>query len=335
MKICTSRMRLNVCAVEYVAPTLHRSKPGLGDLAIATVSGRHPEYQMLAPQRGLRVMVAPLARLFAFAALSMAAVGASAMPVTTGLQLWLDASTLSTSTTAVSTWADQSGQGRDATAAAAASTPTYVASNSLFSNRPTVSFDGGDFLDSVSASVLGITGNGNRTIFFVFSQDSAASRNILGYGVNSGLALFDIAAAGQEISGHFHGTPFVNGTQTFSLNQMTVGAVRYDGSVFQTYQHDMTFNGQTSSTAYVLNTGDSLFRIGGGLFSSYNNFNGDIAEILVYNRALSDSELSAVDGYLNTKYTTEAAAIPEPGSLVLLVAGLFGLGAVRRKKFCA
>lgn len=277
------------------------------------------------------MMLKRLARQITFAAFSLVAVSANATPVMAGLELWLDASTISSSATSVSTWTDQSGNGRDASAAATGSTPTYVASNPLFSDRPTVSFDGGDALTSALASVMNITGNSSRTIFVVFSQDTGASRNMLGYGSNTSLALFDIAAAGQQLSGHFHGTAFINGGPAFALNQMVVGAVRYDGSVFTTYHNDGTFNGLASSTALALNTGDSAFTIGGGIYPTYNGFIGDIAEVLVYSAALSDADRIAVDSYLHTKYTTRASAVPAPGSLMLACIGLAALGASRRK----
>lgn len=261
----------------------------------------------------------------------MASAQVSATPVTSGLELWLDASTISAGTTSVSTWADQSGNGRDATASGSA-TPTYIASNAFFSGRATVSFDGNDFMSSALASSMGITGNSARTIFFAFSQDSSASRNILGYGTNSGGNLFDVAATGQRIAGHFFGSPFVGSgsSQSFTLNQMTVGTALYDGTNFQTYLHDDAFSGLASSTAYALTTGDSNFRIGGGMYSSYNNFNGDIAEVLVYSGALSAADRSAIDGYLRTKYTT--AAVAEPGALALACLGLLGVFATRRRE---
>ena len=169
-------------------------------------------------------------------------------------------------------------------------------------------------------------------MFFVYNQDTATSRNILGYGSNAALQLFDVAASNQKISGHFFSTPFVNGTQQFALNQMTVGSVRYDGSTFEAFQHDTSFNGQTASAAYNLNTGDSAFNIGGGLYSPYNFFSGDIAEILVYSGSLSDSDRSAVDNYLYNKYITNPVAVSEPSMLALMGITLLGFGFTRRIK---
>jgi hypothetical protein len=171
----------------------------------------------------------------------------------------------------------------------------------------------------------------NLELCSFFNQNPAISRNILGYGANAGLQLFDIAAASTKVSGHFYGTPFINGAQTFAPNQMTVGTARYNGSTFELFQHDISSNGQTASANYNLNTGDSTINIGGGVYSPYNNFNGDIAEILVYSGALSDNDRISVDNYLYNKYTTNPVAILEPGTLALMGILLVGLGFKKRK----
>lgn len=79
---------------------------------------------------------------------------------------------------------------------------------------------------------------------------------------------------------------------------------------------------------------DHLYiRIGGGSTSPGNDapalfFEGDIAEILIYNRLLSQAEIDSVSNYL---YNTHV--IPEPSTYALF-AGLFLLGWVfiRRKR---
>ena len=49
---------------------------------------------------------------------------------------------------------------------------------------------------------------------------------------------------------------------------------------------------------------------------------GNFSEILFYDRALSDTEIQAVNDYLVAKWVTGgAAAVPEPQALLLLVLG--------------
>jgi hypothetical protein len=53
---------------------------------------------------------------------------------------------------------------------------------------------------------------------------------------------------------------------------------------------------------------------------------GDVAELLIYNRTLTASELNGVGYYLAQKYdVTTSYVVPEPGTLVLLATGLVGL----------
>jgi hypothetical protein len=257
-------------------------------------------------------------RFIAFAALSMGAISANATPFTNGLELWLKADTLSIGTTVVSNWSDQSGNDRDANASNAGSSPSYIANNPVFCDRPAVSFDGNDTLSSAMSSDMNINGNNPRTIFVVFSPDNTNSSNMLGYGINATNQLFDVAAANEKLSGHFYQTPFINGNEKVSLDQMTVGTVSYNGTRFKAYQHDETFSGLTtdynskSVTGQDLNTGNSAFFIGSGVYTQYNQFQGDIAEILVYSQALSDSDRILVDNYLYNKYATDICTVPEP-----------------------
>lgn len=52
---------------------------------------------------------------------------------------------------------------------------------------------------------------------------------------------------------------------------------------------------------------------------------GFIAEVLIYDRALSDTEKNEIGYYLGTKYNLDTSYIPEPSTLVMLATGLIGL----------
>jgi cytoskeletal protein CcmA (bactofilin family) len=240
--------------------------------------------------------------------------GGSPNPNQPTLELWLDAGELNNSSTAISLWEDKtmkSGRNASSPSYNTNNQPTYVACNPIFANHPTVSFDGNDLLTSATGSVLGIDGNKDRTIFFVFSQDNSESRarNILGYGAYGTNQLFDVSLPNREIKGHFYGTWFMPlaASQTFNTNQMTVGTVSYDGATFRPYQRDASFGGGLGSVNFNLNTGGgNSLQIGAGIYANYNNYVGDIAEIIVYSEVLTESDRLAVEHYLYTKYSPQA-----------------------------
>ncbi|MEN6387112.1 MAG: hypothetical protein ABFD79_18185, partial [Phycisphaerales bacterium] len=52
------------------------------------------------------------------------------------------------------------------------------------------------------------------------------------------------------------------------------------------------------------------------------NTNGEMAEVLVYNRALSGTEQNKVGYYLENKYDLDTAYIPEPATIALMSMGI-------------
>lgn len=93
---------------------------------------------------------------------------------------------------------------------------------------------------------------------------------------------------------------------------------------------DLLLNGVSLGTAGNNNTpftGDSaeLPQIGYGTPGGSNinrRFIGELAEILIYDRMLNPAELNAVGFYLDQKYQIDTAFIPEPSTVLLLLAGL-------------
>lgn len=67
-----------------------------------------------------------------------------------------------------------------------------------------------------------------------------------------------------------------------------------------------------SNTVASVNVTESIFQIGGMLNGGVPYLEGEIAEVILYNRALSQAEFDQVSEYLFHKY------VPEPASALLV-----------------
>ena len=225
------------------------------------------------------------------------------------LSMWLEASddtsfldTETYSGNTVSIWYDKNKSGftkTNATQVTNANKPTY--SNAI-NNIYSIKFDGtSDFLN-VNGSILN---NTNYTIFVVdkrlsnkidnyFIGDSSNTTNnqtlILGYNTNTGV----IHSQGTSNSYTSSITGYVgdkNEPKIFSF-------IHNSSSGKKTYINGM-LTGQSNNTSNLTNI--STLKIG-------NAYNGEIGEIIIFDRALKDEERNSIENYLSKKWQVKTYA---------------------------
>ncbi len=208
-----------------------------------------------------------------------------------GMHLWLRTDTGITPATRVGAWADQSGQGRDATMTAAVRQPFYAPG--LASGWPVVRFTGAESLafSSVvtptmySIFVVGRNTNSAETFGVILGPGGNSPNNQLRW--ENGTAVL--------VTGTGNATP----TTTSTIGDTRVFhslLVRYDGTTQSVYRD----GGLVSSLRFAA-TLPWIFASLGSFYSS-DFLKGDIAEVLIYDRALPEADRLAVNAYLRAKY---------------------------------
>ncbi|KYG02836.1 hypothetical protein BE21_54215 [Sorangium cellulosum] len=209
-----------------------------------------------------------------------------------GLKLWLRADAgITASAGKVSSWQDQSGNGNTAANPAAAAQPTLV-SNAL-NSKPVVRFHGAQSLylarqlepTRFTVFVVGKNSKASETYSMILGPGNSTPNNQLRW-ENGGQALF---------VGIGNSMPVVTSTIGNTRVYHALSA-RYDGSTMAVYR-----DGRLASSHSFTTTGPWILLQIGAWFSSYF-MEGDLAEILVYERALSDGARGAVNGYLRSTY---------------------------------
>jgi len=227
--------------------------------------------------------------------------------------------------TAVRLWSDQSGNGYDATQSTTAARPTYIASG--LNGLPVVRFDGTDDRLSIpsSTATFKFLHSDVSTVFIVAKAGVVADPGVIYGFIHNGTGTQNIgfyirytdASPNNDRIGHniYLGTVgqivVSNNTSSgaFTANQfsfLTVLSKPSDAVVEE--RSAISINGGVSAKAnFSTNTPSTSdasidLTIGGSSTATVPFLNGDIAEIIVYNRALNTSELSQVHKYLSMKW---------------------------------
>jgi Concanavalin A-like lectin/glucanases superfamily len=225
-----------------------------------------------------------------------------------GLEMWLQspaASPEGLGTPSASVWHDASGNNHDATAGMQA--PLYAGASGpncqggyAFSQNQYFNFN------------LPISGWDAMTIFLVsksFTNPPAGT-----YGSLSAAILWNETSPwGNTFISPWQTTaPFRFGTQQVN-NQpavvrptdigqdFTISRAVHDGSTDSLWVNGLEVFSQGGKQAVLSGTSGAAY-LGRGINNSY--FNGEISEVLVYNRAVSAGEAAAVESYLRNKFGT-------------------------------
>jgi hypothetical protein len=221
-----------------------------------------------------------------------------------GLRLWLRADLISglSDGAAVATWPDDSGNARDAAQATAANQPTYR--TNVVNGRPVVRFDGTDDWMSTPSLTFGAF-----TAFYVYratagllaEHSASAVLNDGDYFHPPGGAHAHVrrGGGGGALQSSYDVSP------NLADNAWRLVTRRFDGSHAG---HALYTNGTLQGKSTVYNSADpgtaavsvALHlgaRGGASLF-----FAGDLAELLVYDAALSTADREAVQAFLAAKY---------------------------------
>jgi hypothetical protein len=210
-------------------------------------------------------------------------------------------------------WQDQSGGGWDAQEATEAAQPRYLAASPEFGGRPVLRFDGVDDVLRLPA----VTAANNFCVVAVFRADvgheidTASSggvggvsgqRYLLGathggdYGAGAGLS---VGTNGASVYEHGSGYMPALAVGTGVGAGVSVVAMNYSNRQPTLWiRGNLAAVGFTSSRTNVT----SPTEIGAG---SYGAFSGDLAEILFFDRALTDPEVAGLQEYFAAKYGIE------------------------------
>lgn len=205
-----------------------------------------------------------------------------------GLELWLR-SDLGVTTGATFTWADQSGNGNNATQSTASAQPTVIASDAAYGGHPSLSFATANSQFLALASAL----PAQPLTLLLVGQGSPATavQGLVADTAGAGVALYFNGSDWAEYAGSALAS--TNSTQGTPL---AFAAVMHGAS-------SVLYINSSSAAAASGNAGSdnpATTHIGGSGFFGF--LQGKIVEVLAYNSALPAASISKLFEYFSSRY---------------------------------
>lgn len=218
-----------------------------------------------------------------------------------GCEFWVRADLgITLNGSAVSSWSDQSGNGRDASNVVGAQQPAWVESVAAMNNRAAVSFDGGDILTTAAFALPRAV-----TAFFVLGSLTTRGMVLEHGAANDGFYIYAVGAASAAVFGAagvgYHRAresppalfAAANSRNAVIYDESSAPVLRAAGATVPPTLVEGAAQSAESRTK-ALNLGA---RSGPAIGHA-----GQVFEIILWSRALTGSELDTVDGYLSARY---------------------------------
>ncbi len=195
----------------------------------------------------------------------------------------------------ISQWTDLSGNGNDLPQPTASKQPLFVASSTPLNNFPAVRFNGSTEFFQTTGALKDID---NRTMFFVTKIDPASTTDGAFYGYNNGKDFIHYSAGSLR---HFHGSatfpPLIAGDiRAFPMWLLTV---TFSATLTVTWQNFV----KKSNTVNTPVGATSSFYVGAEREAFDRRFwEGDMGQILIYDRVLTDPEILFLQNGLIPKW---------------------------------
>ncbi len=216
------------------------------------------------------------------------------------LVFWLDADDLPTITKdgsdRVSQWNDKSVNGINVTQGTAASKFLWV--DGFLNGKAIMRTDGGDIMTSVFNSALDL--RNNYTIFSVAKTTNiAAIFRILS---TDGYAYGTSAPPGFAMHTHFTVKDYITSSAYWNATSFFINSLVLDSSNDAHFYRDGSLFETVTGIAPAIATTTGISIAARDAIPA-ENWTGDIAEVIIYNTALSNEDRASVEAYLNAKYS--------------------------------
>ncbi len=232
---------------------------------------------------------------------------------TTGLVVWLraDAGVTVDASGNVSNWTDLSGTSHHASQSTASARPHLNAT--ALNGAPGVTFNGSSNFLSIPTALSSF--GAGVTMLVVAKPTAVINYNrILDFGNGQGVNNLILCRKGTTNTINWiaftpSGSTTLDGTDLLTLSQYKLFAGAQNAAAAQLFVNGAL--AASGSGAAPANVALSSNLIGKSNWSGDPLFQGEIAEILVYSRLLSESERQQVENYLNQKYLLLSPTVPQ------------------------
>lgn len=234
-----------------------------------------------------------------------------------GCVLWLDADDASTIVTngegAVLQWRDKSGWGNHVAQTNAGAQPVLTAS--ALNGRTALTFDGTDYLAGPPVWQQGET---NFTLFAVWRRASTSASQVIAEQAGSGngarAALLAISGGTYGFNGQGNDAHYLG---TYSAGAWNLSGLEYSGLSTNNIYLDAAgmVTRATIDGTYKETVGVTAFQVGRKVAYADEFLQGDVAEVLLFNRVLTAAERYNVLYYLQRKWQLEYGYYGNPADI--------------------